>query len=88
MHRRQISLTREPQARLAPKVTVVRVVEAIGLLRIPLRELRGYLRELFAALTRRSICSISVFGPITSFTCIDVATTTSLIAVLTEAGGR
>ena len=88
MQRRLVPLTREPQARLAAEVAVVRVVYARGLLRMPFRELRGYLRELSAALTPRSIPSISFFGPITSFTCVDAATASELTAVLTAAGGR
>ena len=88
MQRRLVPLTREPQARLSAELARVRVVYVRGLLRMPFREMRGYLHELSPLLVPRAILSISYLGPITAFTCVDEATANTLIKVITEAGGR
>ena len=71
MQRRLLPLTREPQARLSSELAGVRVVYVRGLLRMPFREMRGFLRDLSPSLTPRSLLSISYFGPITSFICLN-----------------
>ena len=88
MQRRLVPLTREPQARLSVELTRVRVVYVRGLLRMPFREMRGYLHELSPLLMPRAILSISYLGPITAFTCVDEAIASTLVKVITEAGGR
>ena len=88
MHRRLLPLTREPQARLNTELEKVRVVYVRGLLRMSFREMRGYLRDLSPVLTPRSLLSISYFGPITSFICLDATTATALSDTLTQIGGR
>ena len=59
-----------------------------GLLRMSFREMRGYLRDLSPSLTPRSLLSISYFGPITSFICLDESNATALSEALTQIGGR
>ena len=88
MQRRLLPLTREPQARLSTELEKVRVVYVRGLLRMPFREMRGYLRDLSPTLSPRSLLSISYFGPITSFICIDESIASVLSDALTCIGGR
>ena len=88
MQRRLIPLARAPQSRIASDLERMQVIYVRGLLRMPFREMRGYLHDLSPRLSNKSILSISYFGPLTSFICIDEPTAATLCEHLTAAGGR
>ena len=78
----------ETQSRMAGELEHMRVIYVRGLLRMPFREMRGYLHDMSSHLSHRTILSISYFGPITSFICIIEFTAAILSELLTSAGGR
>ena len=73
---------------MSSELAGVRVVYVRGLLRMPFREMSGYLRDLSPALTPRSILSTAYFGPITSFICLTESTASLLTGTLTDIGRR